>query len=219
MRMAVCLFAVQLFAANSLAQDTWKDVYSEKAWTDRDRWQRAPDLIRQLNIHAGSRVADIGCHEGYMTIKLSPVVGDTGTVYAVDIESAKLERLKKHLVGRNLHNVNPILGDADNPHLPVASLDAVLILDTYHEIDEHDKVLAHIMTALKPGGRLVLCEAIADSRRKSSREDQERRHELGLNFALADVRKAGFHLVYQADPFVDRTAEKGDKMWILVVKK
>jgi hypothetical protein len=40
-----------------------------------------------------------------------------------------------------------------------------------------------------------------------------------MAFALDDVRKAGFTVVHQADPFVDRTIEKGDKMWILVVKK
>lgn len=200
-------------------QDNWKDVYVEHAWADRDRWQKPELLIRHLNLKPGSQVADIGCHEGYLTVKLATAVGSNGKVFAVDIEQPKLERLKKNLEDRKITNVTTVKGDTDNPKLESGSLDAVIILDTYHEMDEHDTMLQHILRALKPGGRLVLCEAIAESRRKASRDEQEGKHELGLSYAIADVRKAGFTIVYQADPFVDRTAEKGDKMWILVVKK
>ena len=201
------------------AQDTWKDVYSEKAWTDRDRWQKPTELIRYLNLKPGSQVADVGCHEGYLTMKLASAVGPAGKVFAVDIEQPKLDKLNQHLAVRGIGNVTTVLGETANPKLPPGSLDGVIILDTYHEMDEHDQVLAHIREALKPGGRLVICEAIAEDRRKSSRADQERKHELGLPFALEDARKAGFTVVYKADPFVDRTAEKGDTMWILVLKK
>jgi precorrin-6B methylase 2 len=200
------------------AQDMWKDVYSEKAWSDRDRWQKAPELIRHLALSPGGRVADIGCHEGYMTVKLAAAVGSTGKVYAVDIEQSKLDRLDANLKQRNITNVIPIKGKEDDPLLPLA-LDAVIILDTYHEMDAHEQILQRIKQSLKPGGRLVLCEAIANSRKNASREEQEGKHELGLSFALEDIKKAGFTLVYQKEAFVDRTAEKGDIMWIIVVKK
>jgi predicted methyltransferase len=86
-------------------------------------------------------------------------------------------------------------------------------------MDDHDKILQHIMSALKPGGRLVLCEAIADERRDLPRTDQERKHELGMNFALEDLKKVGFIILKQQDPFVDRTKEKSDKMWLIVALK
>lgn len=207
------------FTLSASAQDTWKNIYSQPAWADRDRWQKAGELIGFLKLKPGSQVADVGCHEGYLTVKLASVVGPSGKVFAVDIEEPKLDRLRQYLDDRKLHQVIPVLGDEDNPKLGTGILDAVIILDTYHEMDQHDRVLKHIHEALKPGGRLVLCEAIAESRRESTREEQERKHELGLSFALNDVRKAGFTVVYQADPFVDRQEEKGDKMWILVAKK
>lgn len=214
------LTTVLLFICLSAsAQDTWKNVYTENAWEDRDRWQKPEELLRHLSLRAGSRVADVGCHEGYFTMKLAKAVGATGKVYAVDIESGKLERLKTHAASRGLKNIETILGAEDDPRLPVNELDAVIIVDSYHEMDQHDRILAFIYNSLKPGGRLVLCEAIADDRRKESREDQERKHELALSYALADAQKAGFTLVYHKDPFVDRVAEKGDKMWLLVLKK
>jgi ubiquinone/menaquinone biosynthesis C-methylase UbiE len=212
-------FCLLLFCVNVHAQDQWKNVYTESAWTDRDRWQKADELIKQLNLKAGSQVADVGCHEGYMTTKLSAAVGAQGKVYAVDVEQTKLDKLAAHLEKRKFTNVQIIKGDYDNPKLLLNTLDAVIILDTYHEMDDHDKILQHIMLALKPGGRLVLCEAIADERRDLPRADQERKHELGMNFALEDLKKAGFTILKQQDPFVDRTKEKSDKMWLIVALK
>ncbi|MCE7862319.1 MAG: methyltransferase domain-containing protein [Bacteroidetes bacterium CHB5] len=206
-----------LFSFALHAQDTWKDVYKESAWAERDSWQKANELIQQLNLKTNSHVADVGCHEGYMTVKLAAFV-KTGKVYAVDVEQPKLDKLKTNLSNRKLENVIAIKGDYDNPKLPVNTLDAVIIVDTYHEMDEHDKILKHIKTALKPGGRLVLCEAIADARRESTRQEQERKHELSINFALADLKAAGFTIIKQQDPFADRTKEKGDKMWLIVAE-
>lgn len=199
------------------AQDQWKNVYTESAWIARDKWQKADELLRQLNLKPGGQVADIGCHEGYMTFKLSAVVGKKGKVYAVDVEQSKLDKLKINQEKRKITNVSAIKGDNDNPKLPL-DLDAVIIVDTYHEMDDHDAILQHIRVALRQGGRLVLCEPIEGERRKMQRADQERKHELGINFALEDLKKAGFTIIKKQDPFVDRT-DKGDKMWIIVAVK
>lgn len=213
------VFTFLLISLGSMAQNQWKDVYRESAWADRDTWQKPDQLIRYLNIRKGSSVADIGCHTGYMTFKLSPVVGESGKVYGVDVERYKLARLRQNIAERNIENVIPVNGDYDNPNLAPGSLDAVIILDTYHEMEHHDEILKHIIAALKPGGRLVLCEPIADERRSETRIAQEEKHELAMRFALEDLEKAGFKIIMQKDPFVDRTAIKGDKMWLIVAGK
>ncbi len=213
------LFSLLCKLSLSNSQDPWKNVYTESAWAERDSWQKADDLIHNLNLKPGSKVADVGCHEGYMTIKLATVIGPSGKVYAVDVEQSKLDKLQVILTKRIINNVQVVKGDYDNPKLPPNELDAVIILDTYHEMDDHDKILQHIKSSLKPGGRLVLCEAIAEARRSSTREVQEGKHELGMNFALEDLHKAGFQIVLKQDPFVDRSKEKGDKMWLIVALK
>jgi tRNA A58 N-methylase Trm61 len=213
------LFPFLIVVLTLYGQDPWKDVYSEKAWEERDQWQRSTEIIRELDIKSGSKVADVGCHEGYMTIKLAIAVGVGGKVYAVDVSQSKLDKLKSNITKRNIKNVEMIKGDYDNPKLPNNILDAVIILDTYHEMDDHDKILQHIKAALKPGGRLVLCEPIAGERRKLNREEQERKHELGMNFALNDLQRAGFTVIKKQDPFVDRSKEKGDTMWLVVATR
>jgi len=154
-----------------------------------------------------------------MTVKLSSLVGPAGTVYAVDVDQSKLDKLKGHLETRKLTNVIAVKGNFDDPRLPAGVLDAVLILDTYHEMKDHDKILQHVWVSLKPGGRLVICEPIAEERRMLLRQEQERKHELGLPFVLQDLKKAGFQILFQQDPFVDREKIKGDKMWIVVARK
>ena len=140
-------------------------------------------------------------------------------VYAVDVDESKLDKVRPSAQTAGVSKVTVIKGAYDNPKLLQNSLDAAIILDTYHEMDDHDAILGHIMKALKPQGRLVICEPIADSRRKLSRAEQERRHELGLEYAIEDLKKAGFEIECQQDPFVDRSKQKGDKMWVVVAVK
>jgi len=201
------------------SQDQWKDVYKEAAWAERDSWQKPSELIKQLNLKKGSIVADIGCHEGYMTFKLSKEIGSDGKVYAVDVEQNKLDKLRTHIDERKVKNIIPVKGNYDDPKLPLNTLDAAIIIDTYHEMDDHDKILQHIKSALKEKGRLVICEPIAEQRKQLPRAEQERKHELGMNYALEDLKKAGFKIISKQDPFADREKVKGDKMWLIVAEK
>ena len=208
------------FVSISFGQtDPWKNVYTQSAWAERDKWQRADELIQLLKLNKGGTVADVGCHEGYMTFKLSKVVGDAGKVYAVDVEEQKLEKVNQYASAQKINNVITVKGEYDDPKLPLGAFDAIIIIDTYHEMDDHDEILQHLKTALKKGGKLLLCEPIADSRRKASRSEQEGRHELDIRFALQDLTRAGFKIVKQQDPFVDREKIKGDKMWVIVAEK
>jgi ubiquinone/menaquinone biosynthesis C-methylase UbiE len=130
MKYYLVTFFVIALTVPTIAQDPWKDVYRESAWEQRDTWQRPEEIMKKLAIKPGSKVADIGCHEGYFTLKLAKVVGDQGRVYAVDVSRDKIEKLKRHLDNRTITNVNAILGERDNPKLPTGALDAVLIVDT-----------------------------------------------------------------------------------------
>jgi ubiquinone/menaquinone biosynthesis C-methylase UbiE len=213
MRLTLVLF---LAAHICSGQDTYKNIYSSHAWAERDKWQRADELIRFMSVSAGSQVGDIGCHEGYMSFKLSKVVGLSGRVFSVDIDDRVLTKIKNAVAENKVTNIEVIKGDYDDPKLPSHKLDAVIILDTYHEMDDHDKILQHVKASLKTGGKLVICEPVAAERRNLSRAEQEKKHELGMNYALEDLKKAGFKIDHQKDPFIDRTQEKGDKMWVIV---
>ncbi len=196
-----------------------QNIYSESKWEERDTWQQAERIIALLKLQEGSKVADIGSHQGYMTVKLSAEVGADGKVYAVDVSDYQLDNLRTNLEARDITNVEVIKGDYDDPHLPENTLDAVLILDTYHEIDDYMTVLGHIKAALKAGGLLVIIEPVSEERRGLPRDEQTARHEIDYKWVEAELIEAGFEIKYTQDPFLDRTEPKGDKLWAVVSTK
>ena len=125
--------------------------------------EEEPDLaLRLLRVATGSSVADIGAGSGYMTVRLAKLVGPMGRVYANDIQPAMLQLLQQNVVRAKLGNVTPVLGTFDDPKLPPASVDLVIMVDVYHELSQPQRMLQRIGAALKPGGRLVLFEYRAE---------------------------------------------------------
>jgi SAM-dependent methyltransferase len=135
------------------------------AWLERRERdiEEEPDLaIRLMRIQRGTTVADIGAGSGYMTVRLARAVGNTGRVYATDIQPGMLELLQKNVARARLTNIVPILGAIDDPRLPPESLDLALMVDVYHELSQPQRMLQRIREALKPTGRLVLTEYRAE---------------------------------------------------------
>jgi predicted methyltransferase len=125
---------------------------------EREAEEQPTRALALMKVVPGSTVADIGAGSGYFTERLSRLVGPTGKVFATDIQQGMLDLLQTRLVRERLDNVALILGEPANPKLPPAAIDLALMVDVYHELSAPQTVLAHIRTALKPGGRLVLIE-------------------------------------------------------------
>jgi ubiquinone/menaquinone biosynthesis C-methylase UbiE len=106
-----------------------------------------------LNIAEGSVVADLGAGSGWFTIRLARRVLPNGVVYAEDIQPQMIEAISRRVQRENLPNVRPVLGTANDPRLP-AGLDAVLIVDVYHEMEDPVALLKNVVRSLKPQGRI-----------------------------------------------------------------
>jgi ubiquinone/menaquinone biosynthesis C-methylase UbiE len=123
---------------------------------DRATWQKPDEIMDALNIADGSKVADIGAGSGWFTVHLAQRVGPKGTVYAQDVQPQMLEAIRRRVNREGLRNVQFRLGVGSSPELPEATLDAVLVVDTYPEVEVADRVtfLRNLARALKPAGRL-----------------------------------------------------------------
>jgi predicted methyltransferase len=194
----------------------------------REQWQRVGDILTELGARRGSRIADVGAGAGYFTTRLSKAVESDGRVYAVDVNPISLRELRDAL-GTNYPNVELVRGDEDNPRLPPATLDAVLIVNAYHEFAEYGAMLGHLRAALKPGGRLVLVEPIPRAE-DTTRAAQAKRHAIAIEFAEADLRAAGFEVVKTDTAFVTRPMHMGEATtppgaspaatdWLLVARR
>ena len=170
---------------------------------ERDQWQNPSEIVGALNLRPGNTVVDLGCGSGYFTLKLSPAVGSGGTVYAVDIRRLPLAFLWIRTFIKGQHNVRTVLGEPDNPHLPAGSASAVLIVNTYHELEDPTLILNQISQSLVPGGRLV----IADPMRTEHGE-------LSSDVVEAELRRHGFSVLSRDENFIN---QPGNGPWWLII--
>jgi len=149
-----------------------------------------------LGIVSGKVVADVGAGSGWFTVRAARRVGGGGLVYAVDINPEAIRYVAERAKKEELRNVKTILGKADDPMLPAGSVDAVLLLKTYHEVAQPMALLENLHAALRPGAKVGVID------RNGNGED----HGVGREVVIREAKASGYKLVEQYD-FV-----KGDKM-------
>jgi predicted methyltransferase len=181
----------------------------------REQWQNVDVIFAEMGVRPGASVADIGAGDGFFTSRLARSVGANGRVFAVDIDDAAIARLLKRLEEDGIENVTIVKGASDDPKLPDATLDAALIVNAYHEMDQHQLILGALRRALKPDGRLVIVEPVTSSRRGRPRADEAKNHEIDPEYVLQDARAAGFSVLALKDPF---TRRDGDIEWLMTLR-
>ena len=180
----------------------------------RDAWQRPAEVLDALGAGPGKRVADIGSGSGYFTIRLAERVGAGGKVYAVDLDRAALDRLRERTQRDGLTQVELVVGEPADPHLPT-QLDAALVVDAYHEFRQYDEMLTAVHRALVPGGRLVIIDGDAPPDRP--RTEYHRLHRIPADIVQQEVVRNGFVFKDSLPGFHD--AAYGKQMYFLVFEK
>jgi len=149
-----------------------------------------------LGITPGKSVADIGAGSGWFTVRAAKRVGGTGLVYAVDINPKAIRYIATRGENGKLQNIKTILSKPNDPLLPPNSVDAVLLLKTYHEVARPVELLRNLHAALRPGAKVGVID------RNGNGED----HGVGSDVVIREAQQAGYRLSGQYD-FV-----KADKM-------
>ncbi len=193
--------------------------YVESEWVDRDTWMDVSFIFDHAGIEHGSFVADIGCHEGYLSVHLAERVGNSGQVYAVDVREDRLDVLRDNLNDRKLQNVKVIHGDYDDPKLPRNTLDVVIIMDTYHEMDDYRVILDHVYSSLKPNGKIVIVEKLKSRIIGKSRSIQTDAHSLGPEYVSEELRDAGFRVIYENNDLGNWENDEDKVIWMLIGTK
>jgi len=141
-------------------KDTGLKQYEErqKRYEDRWYWQMPQRVMNELDIGPGMNVADVGAGIGYFTLELSKRVGKTGKVYASDIDENALAFLNERRKDAGLDNIVIIHGREDDPMIPKASVDLVLIVNTIQLVKEKTVFLNNIRDSLKENGKLVFVQ-------------------------------------------------------------
>jgi 2-polyprenyl-3-methyl-5-hydroxy-6-metoxy-1,4-benzoquinol methylase len=135
--------------------------YLGAPWLVRESRQREEDcdtMFAELRLMPGMTVCDMGCGNGFYTLRMAEAVSPSGTVYAVDIQPEMLRLLEARADEGGITNIKSVLGTLVDPRLPPNSLDLILCVDVYHEFSHPEQMLAAMRRALKPRGQVVLLE-------------------------------------------------------------
>ena len=138
------------------------------AWLEReerDREERTDLLLAALTLQPGMVVADIGAGTGYLSRRMAPAVMPGGKIWAVDVQPEMISLLQAGAKRSGLSQIEARLGAVDDVRLPARSVDLAVMVDVYHELAFPYEVMARVMKALKPGGRVVFVEYKAEDPR------------------------------------------------------
>ena len=161
-------------------------IFEDPKRADKLQIDRVMDI---LLIREGSVVADIGAGSGWFTVRAARRVGQPGSVYAVEINADYLKHITDRAQNESLANIQPVLGTQDDPLLPEASVDAILLLKTYHEFAKPISMLGAIRKALRKVGRLGIID------RNGGGDD----HGVTRETVIKEAALAGFTLVEEHD--------------------
>jgi cyclopropane fatty-acyl-phospholipid synthase-like methyltransferase len=154
----------------------------------RDERLQINRVMDILAIVPGKTVADIGAGSGWFTVRAAKRVGDTGTVYAVDINPEAIRYIEARVRKENLRNVKPVLGKPDDPLLP-AKVDAVLLLKTYHEVAQPITLLRNLRSSLAAGARIGVID----------RNGNGENHGVSREVVIREANEGGYRLLQQYD--------------------
>ncbi|MGZ3417459.1 MAG: class I SAM-dependent methyltransferase [Polyangiales bacterium] len=172
----------------------------------RDAWQKPDLVIAAMKIAEGSTVVDLGTGTGYFLGRLSRAVGGKGKVIALDVEPDMIRYVKERAQKESLANVEARVVATDDPGLAEASVDRVLVVDTWHHIPGRKEYAAKIARALRPGGALCIVDFT-----KEAPHGPPKHHRLAPEDAIGELGAAGLS--------AERVPAALPEQWIVVGRR
>ena len=167
----------------------------EAQHTGRDAWQQPERLMDSIGVKAGMIIGEPGAGDGYFTLKMARRIGAQGKIYANDIDRDKLASLRKKSVENGLRNITTILGEVEDPLLPDSSMDMIVMVYVFHDLEKPVVFLKNLLHDLKQGAKLFLVE------RDPARYGGEHKHFLTRDGVVAKVKAGGFRVEKIIDDF------------------
>jgi ubiquinone/menaquinone biosynthesis C-methylase UbiE len=117
-----------------------------------------PTKILKPYLKAGDKVLDFGCGPGFFTFDIAQLVGESGLVYAADLQEGMLERVRNKIALRNMqHRIKVHKCDESAINLN-DTVDFILAFYMIHELDNQEITFQEFKRILKPDGKILIIE-------------------------------------------------------------
>jgi ubiquinone/menaquinone biosynthesis C-methylase UbiE len=160
----------------------------------------AERIAEVMGIRAGMTVADVGAGDGEWSVELARQVGQSGHVYATEVDPDLLEDIEESLLDTFLGNHTVVEGSQERSGLAAGCCDAILVRMVYHHFQQPEAMRADIWQALRSGGLvgIIDIEPQAGWRELAGVPDRGG-HGIPMEALIAEMSGAGFEVVSRHD--------------------
>ena len=163
--------------------DRWSKIFDAP---ERVEWQKPDHVIELMEIESGMSVVDLGSGTGFFLGPLSAAVGDTGRVRGLDVAQELVDHANERAKREGWSNVSAHVVPFDDPQLEAGSIDRVLIVNTWHHMDDRPRYSAKLGEALTDGGRIYVVDFTEESELGPPKD-----HRLPAERVVAELEAAG----------------------------
>jgi ubiquinone/menaquinone biosynthesis C-methylase UbiE len=164
---------------------------------DEDDAVDAKRLVDALEVRRGQTVCELGVGNGALSISMARTVGESGHVYANELNKERLRDTQRAVESAKLTNVTLVEGDEARTNLPDQMCDALFMRNVYHHFAEPPTMNASIRQALKPGGRVAVIDfpPRGTEAEKPQDRDQDGTHGVSAAAVASELKAAQFEVL------------------------
>jgi len=155
--------------------------------------------LLQLGLREGMKVGDFGAGSGHYALAASAMVGETGKVYAIDIQEDVLKRVSADASARGSHVIECIWADFEKlrgTKLKDATLDAAVLSNALFQLEDKAGAFTELYRTLKPGGKVLIVDWSGQHGGMGPLDD----HVVSPSDALSLAEAVGFEKLKSFDP-------------------
>jgi ubiquinone/menaquinone biosynthesis C-methylase UbiE len=156
----------------------------------RDAWQKPDRVVELLGLQPGDVACDVGAGPGYLALRMARAVGNSGAVYAIDVDPRMIEAISRRVEAAGIENVHPILSGPRGGALPPRRCRVILVVNAFHHFPDGAAYLKKLAGRLVPGGRIV----IVDFHRRKLPVGPPVDHKVSRADVAAAARRAGLEV-------------------------
>ena len=169
-----------------------KDLIKRFESPERDAYQKPEKVLEYLGDIKDKKIMDIGAGSGYFSVKLAE---KGAKVIAADVSDEFQSALKQRIEDDNLENIELRKIPYDSPNLADNEVDMVLIVNTYHHIENRIEYFSKVKKGIKTDGELI----IIDFFKKEIPVGPPVDHKIDLETVKRELEKAGYTLEVNVD--------------------
>ena len=151
---------------------------------ERDAYQKPEKVLEYLGDLSGKTIMDIGAGSGYFSVKLAK---QGAQVIAADVDDEFQAFLKDRIEREELQNLTTRKIPYDSPGLKDGEVDMVLIVNTYHHIEDRPEYFARVKTGIKENGKLVVIDFF-----DADIPVGPKHHKISIDTVISELKKAGY---------------------------